>query len=164
MAHPIVIGEGFYLEVTPAITNANTYGVGYVIGGPLTFAKALGGTNKAILHSLTIKFANSVQTGELDFTLMSALPGIPANYADHAAPTYAVGDSAFIIGTYALTTSYSPFGTHSVYNLDGIGKVLLGNGVSAAGGSVFGLVTTKAALTANTGGASDMTVGMGLIW
>lgn len=160
-----VAGQGVDVSVTPTVT-AGSYSAGNCIGGVLAFPLALFVTKDAeianfngILESITIRFKASTQTTELDFVLLSGPPATPANYADHATPTYASVDDALILGCYALTSALSPLGTHTVYNLDGIGKQFV-----ATSTSLTGLVICKAALAASPASVSDMTVRLGIMW
>jgi hypothetical protein len=160
-----VAGRGAVITMTPTIT-AGSYSAGFVIGGPITFAGALllsrapdaAVPYQGILQSLAISFKGSTQTSELDFCLFNTSPS-NGTYADHATPTWNAADDQYFLGAYALTSVLSPLGTHSMYNLDGIGKQIVG-----ASTSLFGLVVCKAALAASPASVADMTVRLGMIW
>lgn len=152
-----VQGTGKTVVVTPAVT-ANSYTAGFVVGGVLTFVNALPTSLNGILQSIALKFKGSVQTGEYDLVIFSANPA-SGTYADHGAPTYNAADNAAILGVYPLTANSSPLGTHTVYNLDGIGKQI--NGAST---SLFGVLIAKAATTNNLASTSDVEVDLGLMW
>lgn len=141
------------VAVTPTVT-VQTYAAGKCIGGVMTFANILPASLNAILESLTLKFKGSVQTVGFNVGIFSASPS--GTFTDTNTAAIAAGDTASLLGVYQLTAPQSPFGTHTIYNLDAIGKTIVG-----ATTSLYAVVTptnTTAALI-----ASDMTLEIGVL-
>lgn len=115
--------------VTPTVT-ASAYTAGNVIGGILTFANILAaGSNNGVLQSITAKFKSAAVTGSLEIAIFKASPSNGA-YADKTAPTWNAADMANLLGIYTLTNPNSKLGTMTIYNLDGIGKAVVGSSQS----------------------------------
>jgi hypothetical protein len=117
------------VSVTPAVT-ASAYSAGNVIGGVMQFAGALLSVgNNGILQSITAKFKGTAVTGSIEVAIFKANPS-NGTYTDKTAPTWNVADMANLLGIYTLSAPNSKLGTMTVYNLDGIGKALVGTATS----------------------------------
>jgi hypothetical protein len=113
------------VAVTPTVT-AGAYTSGNVLGGIMTFANMLAATSfNGILQSITAKFKGAVVTGAIEVAIFKASPS-NGTYTDKSAPTWSASDMANLLGVYTLTVSNSKLGTMTIYNLDGIGKALVG--------------------------------------
>lgn len=151
-------GAGAYLEVVPTVT-ASTYAAGVVIGGIMTFASMLAvnvNGNSGVLENLTVKFKGSVQTVGVWVALFDTSPG--GTFSNTSAAAIASGDTAHLIGMWHLTLASSMLGTHTVYNLDGVGHEIV-----APSTSLYAVVVPDGT-TATLGSPSDMTVGVGILW
>lgn len=144
------------VDVTPTVTAAS-YAANKVIGGIMTFTGVLpaGASYAAMLELIKISFKGSVQTAGFYVGVFTASP--TGTFTDASTAAIASGDSASLVGVYHLTTANSPFGTHTIYNLDGIAKAI--NGSSA---NLY-VVVVPDATTAALGSTSDMMVGLGVI-
>jgi hypothetical protein len=151
-----VTGAGTRVTVVPTVT-ASSYTAGYVVGGIMTFANALNASLAGILQNMTLTFKGSIQTTEMDVAIFSASPA--GTFADHGAPSIATADSAILLGVYQLTNPQSVLGTHTVYELDGIAKQIVGSSTS-----LYAVVITRSATAANLASTSDMALSLGLIW
>ena len=151
------VGQGASVEVSAGTVTANTYTAGYVVGTIITFASVLPTSFNGILESITLKFKGSAQTTEFDLVLFSASPS-NGTYTDRAAPTWNALDNPQLIGVYPLTSCQSPLGTQTIYNLDGIGKQIVGSSTS-----LYGVLIAKAACAA-LGSTSDVSIKLGMIW
>lgn len=151
-----VTGQGAQIAQTPTI-QAAAYSAGNIIGAPSTFANALPSSFNGILQSITLAFKGSVQTGLFQVAVFSATP--TGTFTDKAAPAIATADSANLIGVYSLSTPVSSLGTHTVFNLDGIGKQIKG-----ASTSLYAVVICQTALSANPASTTDMIVTLGVLW
>lgn len=134
----------------PTVT-ASTYAAGKVIGGIMSFANILPAVSYAgILQSITIKFKGSVQTTGLSLAVFDASPS--GTFSDGSTAAISVADSTNLMGVYRLTAPLSTLGTHTVYNLDGIGKALQGLSTS-----LYAVVIPDST-TAALGSTSDLAV------
>ena len=151
-----VFGKGVTVEVTPTVT-ANTYTAGYGVGGVMTFANILpASTFNGVLQSITLKFKASLQTGVFAVAIFTANPS-NGTYTDRVAPTFNASDNPGLVGVYQLTTPLSVLGTQTIYNLDGIGKQIVGSSTSLY--AVLISVTASAALASTT----DVSLNLGVI-
>lgn len=117
------------VAVTPTVT-ASAYTAGNVIGGIMTFANILAATSfNGVLQSITAKFKASAVVGNLEVAIFK---GSPSNgtYTDKTAPTWNASDMANLVGIYVLSSPNSKLGTMTIYNLDGVGKSLVGGSTS----------------------------------
>lgn len=143
------------VAVTPTVT-ASAYVAGAALGGIMTFANLLNATSfNGILQSITAKFKGTIVTGTLSVSIFKASPSV-GSYADHAVPTWNAADMANLLGIYTLGTSNSALGTMTIYNLDGIGKSLVG-----ATTSLFAVVTVNG--TPTPASASDFTLELSVL-
>lgn len=139
------------VAVVPTVT-ASTYTSGFVWGGIIQLANILESpTFQGELISLTLKFKASIQTLQFDVAIFKASPS-NGTYADHAAPTWNAADMANLLGIYSLTAANNDFGTMTIYNLDNIGKAIMG-----ASSSLYAVIIGKAASTNTVASTSDMT-------
>lgn len=112
--------------VTPTVT-ASAYSSGNVIGGIMTFPAVLDpGAFNGVLQSITAKFKASAVTGNLEVAIFKASPS-NGTYTDKTAPTWNYADMANLLGIYTLTSVSSKLGTMTIYNLDAIGKAIVGS-------------------------------------
>jgi hypothetical protein len=140
---------------SPNVT-ASAYAASNGIGGIITFSNVLDPTTfTGILQSITAKFKGSAPTAPLQITFFSASPS-NGTYGDHATPTWNAADMANLIGTYQIAAPISALGTMAVYNLDGIGKAIVG-----ASANLYAVVTVAAALTPAS--TSDFTIDVGIL-
>lgn len=113
------------VAVTPTVT-VSAYTAGNVLGGIMTFASLLAATSfNGVLHSITAKFKGTAVTGSLEVAIFKASPS-NGTYSDKSAPTWDAADMANLLGVYTLTTPNSKLGTMTIYNLDSIGKAIVG--------------------------------------
>ena len=150
-----VNGNGASVEVVPTVT-AGAYIAGKQIGNIMTFANILPASFNGVLESLTLKFKGTLQTTEFDVALFRVSPA--GTFTDNATPAIATTDTALLIGVYPMTANQSPLGTHTVYNLDGIARQVVGSSTS-----LFAVVTTKAVPVAPAT-TTDMSLRLGMIW
>lgn len=120
----------------PVVTVA-TYTSGQVVGGLLTFN---GLPVAGVIESAHIKVA-SVQTAELRLYLFSSTPAA-STFLDQASPAIAVSDVTKVIGMIDFVTVVSDLGTHSFYELTGIGKAM-----NAPQNTIYGVLITKGSAT-----------------
>lgn len=155
--------QGVYqVSVTPTVT-AGSYSAGIVMGGVLTFTDILSSNYGygGILESITVKFKNSVQTAALNVAIFSQMP--TGTFNDNSQALIAPADSDILLGIYPLTISSSVLGTstlgqrHTIYNLDGIAKALVGTTTS-----LF-VVVVPSSSTAALASTSDMIVSLGIL-
>lgn len=136
---PGLWGNTYGISIVPTVT-AGAYAAGNEVGGLLTFYVGTGG----VLQSIHIDI-NSVQTATFKLYLFGRNPSNTV-WTDKSTPSVNALDAPHLAGVYTLSTADSGLGTHSVYNLDGIGKAL-----SSVDGNVYGvLVTTGTPTFAST--------------
>ncbi len=147
-----VNGNTTSVSVVLAITTTTVYGVGQCVGGKTTFTSILPGSFSGILQSVQLLSKGVAYTTEFDIAIF---PQNPTNstFTDHATVTWNAADGAFLAGggIYNLTVANSQLGAMASYNLDGIGKALIGTTQN-----LWGVITTKNAVTPTTTG--DITV------
>jgi hypothetical protein len=153
--HTDRIASGASVEVIPAVT-AGAYTAGFVVGGIMTFANILPASFIADLQSIALKFKGTLQTTEFDVAIFSASPA--GTFADHGAPAIVAADTALLLGVFPLTANLSPLGTHTVYSLDGLSKMIVGSSTS-----LFAVVISKIVPVAPAS-TSDMSLRLGVIW
>ena len=157
-----IIAQGVTVEVsvTPTVT-ASTYAVSKVIGGIMTFTAVLNNSFPSadyagVLESITVKFKGSVQTVGFWVSIFHTSPA--GTFTDTNTAAIAAGDTALLVGSYHLTTPFSLLGTHTIYNLPGIGQTI----EQGTNGNLF-VVVVPDATTASLGSTSDMTVTLGML-
>jgi hypothetical protein len=139
---------------TPTVTAA-TYGANKVIGGIQTFASILPSTYAGILESITIKFKASVQTGGFYVAIFTTSQ--TGTFSDTNTAAIASTDSAYLIGIYSLASPNSSLGNHTIYNLDGIAKGIVGSSTSLY------VVIIPTGTTVALASTSDMIIELGVI-
>lgn len=144
------------VTITPTVT-AGTYGINYVVGGILQFANILPSSFSGILESIKISFKASKQTGSVYACVFTANPS-NGTYTNGAAATWNAADDQYLVGIYSLLTPLSPLGTQTIYNLDGIGKAIVGSSTS-----LYVVLITPTAFGNALASSSDMTVSLGLL-
>lgn len=151
----IVDGDGTQVSSTPTIGTSG-YISGDVLGGVLTFKNILNkSTFNGLLESITLRFAASLQTGSFVVAIFTKMPS--GTFTDNAPAAIAAGDSANLLGVYALPTPISNLGTHTIFNLDGICKQIVGSTAD-----LYVVVVATAAVT-NPASASDMSLQIGVV-
>lgn len=147
-------GKAATVDVTPTVTAAIAYVAGNEVGGLLTFGNTLALAGSGLIQSITLK-SKTVQTVGFKLYIFKANP-VNTVWTDKTAPAINVADIANLVGVYPLSSGDSGLGTHTVYNLDGIGKT-----IAAGATTLYGiLVTTGAPTFAST---SDLTVSIGVL-
>jgi hypothetical protein len=150
-----VLGVTTEVTVTPTVT-ASAYAANNVLGGIMTFAAALPATFSGILQSITAKFKGTAVTGNINVAIFKASPS-NGTYTDHAAPTWNAADMANLLGIYQLTTPLAlGAATMTVYDLDGIGKTILG-----AATSLYAVVTVGG--TPTPASTTDFSLALGVL-
>ena len=134
----------------PTVTPTSAYASGAVVGGVMTFNNV---PLSGVLETAHIKLG-SVQTAEFRLYLFSSAP-VASNFSDFAAPAIAAADITKVIGLIDFTTSFSDLGTHTFYELTGIGKAM-----TSTTGTIYGVLVAKAAVTFTT--ATDI-LGVALV-
>lgn len=143
------------VAVTPTVT-ASAYTAGNVLGGIMTFANLMPATTfNGILESITAKFKGAAVTGSLEVAIFKSSPS-NGTYTDKTAPTWNALDMANLLGIYTLATPNSKFGTMTVYNLDAIGKAIVG-----ASQSIFVVVIVDG--TPTPASTSDFTLELAVL-
>jgi hypothetical protein len=146
------------VEVVPTVNATASYSNGNVIGGIITLQNVLNtASNSGMVQSLTLKFKNTIQTGVYTVALFTASP--TGTYADHANAAIANSDSALLAGIYQFSSPFSSLGSHTVYNIDGIGKTI----VNSSGSNLYAVVTATNGTTVNCTSTSDMSLRIGTI-
>lgn len=143
------------VAVTPAVTAA-AYTSGKVMGGVMTFPNLLAPTTfQGLLESIELKFKASAQTSGFYVAIFSASP--TGTFTDNAAPAINAADTASLLGVYHLTGGLSVLGTHTIFNMDGIAKDIVG-----ASSTLYAVVVTDAA-SAALASTSDMTLALAVL-
>ena len=151
-----VYTNGAMVANTPTLV-ANNYSNGNVIGGILTFPSILSPSNFGVVESISLTFKNTIQTGTYDVAIFTTSPG--GTYTDHANAAISNTDSASLVGIYALTNYSSILGSHTIYNLDGINKTIIGSS-----SNLYCVVVAATGTTANTTSNTDMSLRISTIW
>ena len=145
--------------VTPTVTASNAYGTNYVVGGLLTFNNVASSTGNFVLESATVTIKDVESSG---FTL-SIFRANPSNttWTDAAAAAINAADKFSVAATFAGFNTQSVLGA-AFTNLSqaGLGQpVSLGSSVT----TVYGILTSNAALTNNFAGTGDVKVCIGVL-
>lgn len=160
LSNPLLMSmTGAQVTVTPTVT-ASTYTAGFVAGGILNFASVLNANNMGKLQSITLRFKGSVQTSTCNVAIFSASPA--GTFNDHAVPAIAAADSAILLGVYGMATgtAKSVLGSsQTIYNLDGIGKKIIGTSPT-----LFAVVTILTTTTNAFPTSSDMSLTLAVDW
>ena len=128
------IGGTSQASATPPVTAA-AYTAGNVVGGVITFNSLVNQPqNSGVLESI-FAAAKSVQTANLKLYLFNSLPNASA-FTDKAAPSIAQADYTHLLGVYTLIPD-NGLGTHTIWNLDGVGKALV-----LPAGVLYGVLVT----------------------
>lgn len=152
------LSSGAAVEVVPTVNSTATYANVNIMGGIMTFSNILPlVTFNGILESLTLKFKNTVQTGQYQVALFTASP--TGTFNDKAVAAIANTDAALLTGIFTLSNALSSLGTHTIYNLDGIGKQIVGSS-----NSLYAVVVATNGTTVNCTSTSDMSLRIGMIW
>lgn len=136
--------------VTPTLTASSAYTAGNCVGGLLTFTGMVRRVS-AILQSIHVS-CKTVQTGGLKLYMFNSNPSA-TTFTNKTAPSLNAADVAKCIGVFTLSTPDNGLGTHTVWNLDGIGKAFV---LPTAGAPLYGLLVTSG--TPTFGSTSDVVV------
>jgi hypothetical protein len=151
-----VTGAGATVEMVPTVT-AGAYPALTAMGGIITFANILPATTfNGVIQSLTLKFKNTLQTTPFDVAIFTASPA--GTFTDHNSPAIATADTALLTGIYQMQQNQSPLGTHTIYNLDGIGKQVNGSSTS-----LFAVLITRA-IPVPPVSTTEMSLRIGVVW
>jgi len=143
------------IAVTPLVT-AGTYAVSKVIGAILPFVGILPPQPfGAVLESITVKFKGSAQTVGFWVSVFDSSPA--GTFTDTNTAAILASDTQHLLGAYHLVTPFSLLGTHTIYQLDGIGKAI--NGLTQ---NLYAVVVPDA--TTGSLVAGDMTVELAVLW
>lgn len=143
------------VAVTPTVT-ASAYTANNCIGGIMTFASILAATSfNGVLQSITAKYKGTIVLGNLNIFIFKASPS-NGTYTDKTAVTWNAADMANLLGSYVLSTPLSLLGTMTTYNLDNIGKALVG-----ASQSLFVVATVSG--TPTPASTSDFTLELSVL-
>lgn len=147
----------------PALSKTS-YAAGLVIGGILTFEDILSPNYGygGILESISVKFTQTLQTAALNVAIFTQPP--TGTFTDNSVAAINPADSAFLLGVYQLTISNSTMGTHTIYNLDGIAKALVGSSVTSPpyAGNLYVVVVPSGNIVA-TLADTGMIVSLGIL-
>ena len=144
----VTVGGTSKVTVSPVIT-AGAYTTGNLVGPLMTFANALGVLQSGVLQSIRVA-SKTVQSAALTLHVFDTNP-TNTTWTDKTAPGINVADIPYLVGSYPLGGASSPLGTHTIWNLDGIGK-----GINAASTSLYGILTVTG--TPTFGSTSDISV------
>ena len=143
------VGGSTTITSSPTVTASSAYTLNNQVGGLLTFASATGPLLSGILQSIRVT-SKSVQTTGLKLYFFTTNP-TNSTWTDKTAPAINAADIPFLAGEYTLGGADSGLGTHTIWNLDGIGKAF-----ASATSTLYGiLVTTGTPTFAST---SDISV------
>jgi hypothetical protein len=158
--------QGVYqVSKTPAVTaGPAAYAPGDSIGGIITFDNVLADNYGygGILESITVRFKGSTQTAAMNVAIFTQPP--IGTFSNDQPVVIDPADSQYLLGIYQLTTASSVLGTHTIYNLDGIAKALVGSNVTTPvnyAGNLYVVVVPGAGVTLAS--TSDMIVTLGIL-
>ena len=130
-------GNTVTVTAVPVVTASAAYTVGNEVGQVLTFSNIFGSLGSGIVQSAVLRM-KSVQTSEFDLYLFNANPS-HSSFADKTAPAINSADIPALIGKLSFTSAVSALGTHTIYNLDGLGKAIA---LGAGNTTLFGILVT----------------------
>ena len=136
--------------VTPAVTTANAYGANYVQGGLLTFALALPPSGGGAIQAVYV-MTNTVESMGWTFTPFSAQPNA-STWTDASVAAITGADKKLARGAISVSGS-SLLGTHTAASATSLGQA-----VNTGSTTLYGVLTSNAALTNNFTTSSDLTV------
>jgi hypothetical protein len=156
--NPMSVRAGTTIEVclTPTVTASNNYGTNYVVGGLLTFPKALTAIGTGILQSVAVTI-KKVESSGFTFVPLVANPTTTVSgggFTDATVANINAADVAKVREPVALT-GYSGLGTHTVAYADAIAQAF---SVGLNNTTLYGVLIANAALTNQFGSASDVQV------
>lgn len=155
---------GYTVSVTPTVTASANYSAGNEVGGLLNFqAAGLSNTYSGVILSAQIT-VKTVQTGEFDLYLCDSNP-TASSFSDKGAPSIAAADVTKCKWFIPFTAVKSGLGTHSVYYATGLGIEFYlpqASGTSFQT-SIYGVLVTPGAPSAQFGTTTDVTVSLGLL-
>lgn len=146
------MGKSNVSTVTPVV-QAAAYAAGNVVGGILPFLLALDADFSGVLQSASLKL-KTVQTTSFNLWLFGANPAA-GTYTDKTAAVWNDADLAALITVVSFTT-YQSLGDMTIYEVNGIGKV-----IEAGFQTVYGVLIAGGAAT--LGSTSDVIVDVGIL-
>lgn len=145
-----VQGKTTSVAVTLTVTASSAYASGNVVGGLMTFPNVVQATPlSGIIQAISLRF-KSVQTGSFDLYLFGSNP-TASTFTDKTAPSLNAADFDKVIAVYSFTANKSGLGTHTIYDLDAVGRAIV-----LASTSLYGVLITTS--TPTFASASDPSV------
>ena len=155
----VATGNAPEICVTPTVTASNAYVTNYVVGGLLTFSGVAPPSGNIVLQSASIDIKDT-ETSGFTLTLFRANPS-NTTWTDASAAAINAADKPSVAATIAGLSAQSVLGS-AFTNLtqSGIGQpISLGPAVT----TLYGVLTSNAALTNNFAGTSDVKVCVGVL-
>lgn len=146
-----IIGRTTMATVTPAVTSNGAYAAGDEIGGLMTFA--IGGAGSGTLMSMRVT-SKSVLTTALKAYVFSANPS-NTTWTDNTAPAINAADIASLLAVIPLNAPDSGLGTHTLWELAGIGAQFVA-------ANLYVVLVAVSAATLTSSSVSDITVQLGV--
>jgi hypothetical protein len=146
-----IIGRTTMATVTPTVTSNGAYAAGNEIGGLMTFA--IGGAGSGTLLSLRVT-SKSILTTALQAYIFSANPA-NSTWTDKSAPAINAPDVASLLDVIPLNAPFSGLGTHTLWNIGGIGTQFVA-------ANLYVVLVTVSAATLTSASTSDITVQIGV--
>jgi hypothetical protein len=144
-----IVGTSSNPISTPVVT-AGAYTAGQEAGPLMTFAA--GGAGSGILESIRVT-CKSVQTTALKLYIFDSNP-LNTTWTDKSTAAINAADIASLRGVFLLPSADSGLGTHTIWNLEGIGA-------SFIAANLYGLLVVVG--TPTFASTSDITVKLGII-
>jgi hypothetical protein len=146
-----IIGRTTMATVTPAVTSNGAYATGNEIGGLMTFT--IGGAGSGTLMSLRVT-SKSILTTALQAYIFSANPA-NSTWTDKSAPAINAADIASLLDVIPLNAPFSGLGTHTLWNIGGIGTQFVA-------AKLYVVLVAVSAATLTSASTSDITVQLGI--
>lgn len=146
-------GKTAKVTVTPTVTASSAYASGNVVGGKLTFSSALLTAGSGVLESIWVSITTAI-TATFVLAIFDTNP-TNSTWTDKSAAAINASDIPFLVGIYTLATAQSNLGTHTIYNLDGIGKA-----INAGATTLYGVLVTTGTPTFGSTSAVKISIGI----
>jgi len=143
-----IIGRTTQIPATPAVTNG-AYLANKEVGPLMSFA--IGGAGSGTLMSISV----TCKTVQVNSFILYVFPSNPSSttWTDNSTPAINAADVSKCLGAFTLNAPASGLGTHTVWNLNGIGAQFVG-------ATLYGVLVTSAGITLNS--TSDIVVTLGV--
>lgn len=160
-------GKATTVDVALTVTSGSAYASGNVVGkgnvnasgvltGLIAFNSALLTAGTGILQSITLKASSDQSATGYALALFKSSPSA-STFQDKAAPGINASDAnGALIGVYPLSSGSKSLGTHTIFNNDGIGKVL-----NVGATTLYGVLVTTGTPTFTT--TSDLVISIGVL-